>query len=118
VTGKEFQKLIDRDGGGCLCCGETEAIAPNHRSNRGMGGARKDSYLNKPSNLVTLCSLTNGAIESNAVEAARAIKYGWKVSKYTDPKTVPVFDAKLGRWYLLDDSHGRHPTDPPAEKNL
>jgi len=114
MTGKEFQKLIQRDGGGCVCCGETEAIAPNHRANRGMGGARKNSYLNLPSNLVTLCSKTNFLIEADAKEADRATAFGWKVSRYMDPKTVPVFDAKLGRWYLLDDNYGRQVTDPPG----
>lgn len=108
MTPKEFQKLLDRDGGGCLCCGETEAVAPNHRANRGMGGARKDSYLHLPSNLVVLCSKMNTAIEADVEEQARALRYGWKVSRYIDPKTVPVYDAKLKRWYQLDDNYGRH----------
>lgn len=108
---KDFQRLIDRDGGGCVCCGETEAIAPNHRAGRGFGGASKTSYLNLPSNLVTLCSRTNFLIESDADQAERATAYGWKVSRYIDPKTVPVFDAKVGKWFALDDDYQRAPAD-------
>ena len=72
-----------------------------------MGGASKNSYLNLPSNLVVLCSKMNNAIEASADQAEKALENGWKVSRYIDPKTVPVFDAKLGRWYMLDDNYGR-----------
>ena len=104
----EFKKLLERDKGGCLCCGEDVAVAPQHRANRGMGGASKDSYLDRPSNLIVLCSRMNGLIESNAFWADEARNYGWKVSKWETPKEVPVFDAKDGCWYLLDDDYRRY----------
>lgn len=104
---KDFARLIERDGGGCVCCGETEAISPNHRANRGMGGASKDSSLNAPSNLITLCSRMNDLIERDAEYARLARSRGWKLSKYTDPLTEPVFDSKAGAWYNLDNSYNR-----------
>ena len=76
MTPKDFAKLVARDGGGCLCCGEMEAISPNHRANRGMGGAKNTSPLNLPSNYLVLCSRMNYLIEADADQAARAINYG------------------------------------------
>ena len=104
---KDFARLVARDGGGCVCCGETTAISPNHRANRGMGGASKDSWLNAPSNYVTLCSRMNDLIERDADYARLAISYNWKISKYDDPLTKPVFDKKTALWYYLDNSYNR-----------
>ena len=60
MTPKEFRKYIDRDSW-CYHCGQTEAIAPNHRISRGMGGSK---VRNVPSNIIVLCSEMNGLIES------------------------------------------------------
>jgi hypothetical protein len=103
----DWNALLVRDQGYCLHCGETEALAPNHRANRGMGGVGKDSPLNKPSNLLLICSELNTAIESNKWAHDRAIEMGWKVSKWDDPKTIPVFDECTGTWYLLNDDWTR-----------
>lgn len=100
---KDFEKLLERDGY-CLHCGETEAIAPNHRINRGMGGSKK---LNNWANLLILCSLLNGQIEADHRWARVATKYGWKLKPWDDPLTAPVFDAITGVWYLLDNELGR-----------
>ena len=100
---KDFAKLMDRDGG-CLHCGETEAVAPNHRINRGMGGSRR---LDKPSNLVVLCSVVNGLIESQAQWQALAREWGWKLQRWQKPEEQPVFDSMAGRWYYLDNSWGK-----------
>jgi len=103
VTPKEFAKYVARDRY-CLHCGETEAIAPNHRSNRGMGGSKK---RNHPANIVVLCSLVNGLIESDADWATMARAHGWKLSSWDDPYFVGVYDATTGRWWRLDDVFGR-----------
>lgn len=100
---KDFAKLIERDSY-CLHCGETEAVAPNHRINRGMGGSKK---LNNWANMVLLCSLLNGQIEADSRWASMAEAYGWKLRRYQDPLAEPVFDAISGVWYLLDDDLGR-----------
>lgn len=110
MTPKSFQKLLKRDGGRCLHCGETEALAPNHRANRGMGGSKSRDV---PSNLVVLCSVMNGLIESDYSAAVIARRCGWKLNTWDDPKKEPVFDRNSGIWYLLDDEFGRVETNSP-----
>lgn len=100
---KDFQKLLARDGY-CLHCGETTAVSPNHRINRGMGGSK---LRDQPSNLVVLCSLFNGMIESSAESALLAKSYGWKLKYGQDTLKEPVYDAMSGLWYSLDDYFGR-----------
>ena len=104
---KDFEKLLIRDSY-CLHCGETQAVAPNHRINRGMGGSKK---LDNWANLVILCSLLNGQIESDTRWASMAESYGWKLRRYQDPLAEPVFDAIAGVWYLLDNDLGRKVVD-------
>lgn len=100
---KEFDKLVVRDSY-CLHCGETVAVSPNHRANRGMGGSKERDV---PSNLMILCSQMNSAIESNLNASVIARAYGWKLNSWADPKKEPIFDAIAGVWYLLDDNYGR-----------
>ena len=100
---KDFQRLIDRDGR-CLHCGETEAIAPNHRVNRGMGGSK---LRDQPSNYVLICSVLNGLIESDSKAAEMAKRYGWKLSSWENPAEIPVYDALSATWFLLDDDFRR-----------
>lgn len=102
---KTFQKFLDRDQGRCLHCGrDDDALAPNHRKNRGMGGSKERDV---PSNVVVLCSQFNGLIESSASAAAEALKNGWKLYSGQDPLVTPVFDVNDGTWYLLDDKFKR-----------
>lgn len=101
---KDFERLVARDGY-CLHCGEDEAVSPNHRINRGMGG--KHAKAEQPANYVLICSRLNGLIESNAFYREMAIDNGWKLESWQDPKTSPVFDACLGEWYLLNDDWSR-----------
>jgi hypothetical protein len=103
VTPKEFAKYVARDRY-CLHCGETEAISPNHRLNRGMGGSKK---RNHPANIVVLCSMFNGAIESDGPAATLARAHGWKLASWEDATFVPVFDFPAGKWWRLDDVFGR-----------
>lgn len=101
---KQFQKFIDRDKR-CLHCGSTgDDLVPNHRANRGMGGSK---LRERPSNVVVLCSLLNGLIESDAQMAMDARWHGWKIETWEDPLEVPVHDNGSGKWYRLDDFYGR-----------
>jgi hypothetical protein len=100
---KQFQKYLDRDGY-CLHCGETNAIAPHHRANRGMGGSKTRDV---PSNIIVICSNFNGSMEANHYDSATGRVNGWKLSAWHDPKTEPVFDAVKGEWFLLDDNFNR-----------
>lgn len=102
---KDFAKLVERDGY-CLHCGEVEAISPNHRINRGMGGSRR---LDKPSNLVVLCSVVNGLIESSPAWQALAKEWGWKLERWQSPEAEPVYDSISGEWWILSNDWLRDP---------
>jgi hypothetical protein len=106
---KEFQKLLNRDGGHCLHCGTTEGLVPQHRKNRKMGGSRR---LEVPSNTIVLCSLMNGLIESDAVSARWAMERGWKLRNNENPATTVVWDSTTATWWLLDDNYGRTEVNP------
>lgn len=101
---KEFAKLVERDIY-CLHCGEEDAVAPNHRINRGMGG--KHAKAEQPANLVLICSRLNGLIESSAYYREMALENGWKLESWQDPESEPVFDACRGEWYLLKSDFTR-----------
>jgi hypothetical protein len=103
MNAKQFRKYLERDGG-CYHCGDVETAIPQHRVNRGMGGSKKRDH---PANIIVLCSLVNGLIESNVGWQTMAREYGWKLSQWDDPYFVPVYDATSGQWWLLDDEFGR-----------
>jgi len=103
----DWQQLLIRDSY-CLHCGETEALSPNHRQNRGMGGSK---LADVPSNIVLLCSWMNERIEGSAFFRDMAIENGWKVGKWTDWRSVPVFDACSGEWWILNDDWTRTLTE-------
>jgi hypothetical protein len=107
MNAKQFRRYLDRDGG-CVHCGETEAVAPHHRANRGAGGSRSRDV---PSNIVVLCSYMNGLIESNASAAEAARGKGWKLSSWESPAEVPLWNAIFGEWQLLDDNYGTTNTE-------
>lgn len=98
---KQFQRFLDRDGG-CVHCGETEAVSPHHRLNRGMGGSKKRDV---PSNIIVVCSWLNSAMESDSAVAARARELGWKLKSGDIPAQVPVYHYSES-WRILDDYFG------------
>lgn len=104
MNAKAFRKFLDRDGG-CVHCGDVETAVPHHRANRGMGGSK---LRDVPSNIVSMCALINGLMESDAYTAELSRTYGWKVSTATDASLVPVWYPNLGRWFFLDDDFGLH----------
>ena len=101
---KAFSKFLARDKS-CVHCGAfDDTLIPQHRINRGMGGSK---LLNKPSNIVVLCSAFNGLIESNAAAAALAMKHGIKLQSWQVPETTPVWYASESAWFLLDNEGNR-----------
>ena len=96
----DWAKLLKRDLGRCVHCGETEALSPQHRANRGMGGSKE---LDKPSNLIVLCSRMNSLIESDVLYAGEAKAKGWKISKWQEPESVPIWDNVAQAWFVLDN---------------
>ena len=100
---KQFQKFLDRDKY-CYHCGSSGSdLVPQHRSNRGMGGGGSDL----PSNIIVLCHWANTALESDAAFAAVGRFNGWKIGRWGDSLTEPVFDRYRGVWVFLDDNFGR-----------
>lgn len=86
---KAFRKFLDRDGWACVHCGNTgDDLVPQHRVNRGMGGSKE---LNKPSNIIVICSLFNGLIEADVKAAELAKRMGWKLSSWQSPESTPVW---------------------------
>lgn len=103
MDAKRFRRYLNRDGG-CVHCGDTEAVAPHHRRNRGMGGSKERDV---PSNIVVLCSILNGQLESDAFWARKARDWGWKLGPGDDPKRVPIWHMVEGAYFWLDDDYGR-----------
>ena len=101
---KQFEKFLRRDSHACCHCGTTETLVPQHRAGRGMGGSK---FLNRPSNILVICSDLNSRIESDAEVAEYARQNGWKITRWQDPDFEPVWYATEGRWYLLDDFYER-----------
>ena len=90
--------LRARDGDVCAWSGiETNTLVPHHRANRGAGGFKGADRL---SNLVLVDSIANGRFESDLQEKARLL--GFKISRYADPESIPLFHKVWG-WVLLKD---------------
>lgn len=104
-----LRALEKRDGHECAWHGEscgTDTLVPQHRAG-GMGGRRDKHRL---SNVIWLCSLTNGLIESDPALADEARSRGIKISMHADPTTTPVRYPD-GRLFYLDDEGGRDEID-------
>lgn len=103
MTPQEFHKYRQRDQR-CYHCGASEDLIPHHRANRGMGGAKS---ADKPSNIISMCAIINGLMESDGKMAEVAREFGWKLSRYENPLIKPVYDANTGFWFRLDDNYKR-----------
>ena len=97
---KSFDKFLARDIC-CSHCGTTDdTLIPQHRQNRGMGGSK---VLDRPSNIIVLCSEANFLLESNSKFAELGRKFGWKLERGQEPESTPVY---MGNgWYLLDNDY-------------
>lgn len=105
MRAKDFAKILQRDQYRCYHCGKSdETLIPQHRVNRGMGGSKT---RNNPSNLITLCSYFNGAVEASEAAQTLAKRMGWKCESWQDTREAAVYDFSAGVWYKLDDSYTR-----------
>ena len=105
MTPAQFQLYLIRDQR-CWHCGTTDdTLVPQHRIGRGMGGKKKKAE--RPSNILVLCSLANGLLESDAAIAETGRRNGWKLSSWQDPSETPAFDTFTGAWFQLDDEGRR-----------
>ena len=99
MSPKQFQKFLDRDKM-CWHCGAAEDLIPHHRANRGMGGSKA---RHEPSNIVTMCSVVNGLMESDPVVAQMAREFGWKLESWQKPIEVAIYNAYLGKWFKINE---------------
>ena len=115
TTVKVKPKLIfARDSWTCALCAQEYqdgSLVPHHRANRGMGS---NPQAETPQNVISLCSLCNGLIEADAVEAARARRYGIKISKFDAaiagdiPVAIPA-RGSTRTWVLLTNDYKTTP---------
>lgn len=108
MKASDIQKLRERDQW-CWHCGAYSDLVPHHRANRGMGGNKSFDTLQ---NVILVCAVYNGLMESDAAVANEARDLGHKLSKYQSP-TQPVFDNWGKAWYLLDEKGNKAVTEPP-----
>lgn len=69
--------------------------------------------MDRPANLIVLCSEMNSMIESNWFHALLAKQYGWKLERWQVPEDEPVFDSRLWQWFKLDNEFNRIPVERP-----
>lgn len=112
MNGRQFALFLARDMHcPCGCVGKEDTFVPQHRIGRGMGGSK---VLDRPANIIVLCSLQNGLIESDPKSAAVAREYGWKLSRWEVPEEVPFYDLAAGTWNLVDNIYNRVITQKKA----
>jgi hypothetical protein len=76
-----------------------------------MGGSR---VLDRPANILVMCSLVNGLIESDTNWAGSAREYGWKISRWESPEETPFYDLATRTWNLIDNIYNRTVTEKRA----
>lgn len=96
----------------CWHCGQVDDLVPHHRANRQMGGSK--ARAERLENLLMVCAVYNGLMESDAVVARQARKWGHKLRSW-DGFDVAVWDVWSGLWYRLDPLGGKHVTLPPGK---
>lgn len=74
-----------------------------------MGGSKT---LDRLDNLIRVCSVYNGLMESDSATATQARDYGHKLGSWDDFNT-PVFDNTDWVWYQLDEKGGKTVCEPP-----
>jgi hypothetical protein len=96
---KKVLKLVQQRDDHCWHCGVEEDLVPHHVKNRGMGGSK---LLDTPDNLLMVCALYNGAMESDLTVARQARAWNHKLPIWEKEK-LPAFDVAGGWWYLEPD---------------
>ena len=87
----------------CVHCGQIDDLQPHHRKGRGMGGSK---ILDRIDNIMMVCGLYNGGMESDSKLAKAARAWGHKLAQWED-FGKPVFDAIEFRWYVLTSNGER-----------
>jgi hypothetical protein len=77
-----------------------------------MGGSKSKELRGYP-NLILVCAIYNGQMESDSRIAQRARDYGHKLSSW-DNTDDPVFDVAEQQWYVLDEKGNKKITSEPG----
>jgi hypothetical protein len=109
ATKKSAALLVRQRDSHCPHCGETEGLAVHHRRNRQMGGSK---VLDRPDNLMLICPIWNGLLESDSKAAQLGREWGHKLNSW-DGFDTPIFDYTTKTWWLLDQFGNKHQTEPP-----
>ena len=96
---KKILKQVQGRDPYCWHCGREDDLVPHHRINRGMGGSK---LLDTVDNLMMVCALWNGRMESDAGQAVTARELGHKLSAWQSTR-LPVFDSVSCEWFELQD---------------
>lgn len=105
MNGRQFAKYLARDlACPCGCINREDTYVPQHRVNRGMGGSK---LLDRPSNILVMCSQTNGQIESDPEMATMARGFGWKLSSWEVPEEASFYDIRTDTLNLIDNDFNR-----------
>jgi hypothetical protein len=64
-----------------------------------MGGSKA---RHEPSNIIVMCSLVNGLMESDPIIATMAREFGWKLESWQNPVEVPVFHVTESKWFKIE----------------
>jgi hypothetical protein len=92
-----LKAITARDGHRSAWTGDdVDTLVPQDRGNRGMGGTR----IFNLANYVWLESDINGLIESDVKWAREARERGIKISKFADPRLIPIEHAVHGSVFL------------------
>ena len=97
---KKILKLVQERDAHCWHCSTEIDLVPHHRINRGMGGSK---LLDTPDNLMMVCAVYNGLMESDYRVAQAARQWGHKLAVWERPVERAVFDVTGGWWYLHSD---------------
>ena len=112
MNGRQFALYLARDlHCPCGCVGREDTFVPQHRINRGMGGSK---LLDRPANVIVMCSEMNGWIESYAGYARLARSYGWKLARWDSPEDTPFYDMGTDTWNQIDNLYNRTITTKAA----
>ena len=92
----KVRKLVEARDDSCWHCGSEIDLVPHHRINRGMGGSK---LLDTPDNLMMVCAVYKGLMESDVRVQSQARGWGHKLAVW-ESTDRPVFHVTSGWWIL------------------